>query len=82
MAAVKGSHGALAICAWTIERSAALSAGIVVACVLQQLAVAMWTSVRRYIHSSHADFCTLVESHDDQTLALGLEIMYMSRSNR
>ena len=61
----------------------ALGAGIVVACVLQQqLAVTIWTSVRRYIHSGRADFYTLVERHDDHTLALGLQTMYMSRSNR
>ena len=61
----------------------ALGAGIVVACVLQQqLAVTIWTSVRRYIHSGHADFYTLVERHDDHTLALGLQTMYMSRSKR
>lgn len=58
MAAVKETHDTLAIYASSIERSTALSAGMVVACVLQQLAVAMWTGVRRYIHSSHADFYT------------------------
>lgn len=35
MAAVKGSHGALAIYAYTIGTSAVLGVGIVVTCVLQ-----------------------------------------------